>query len=238
MERGRLDLDTLATLVAEGEIETVIAAIPDLYGRLLGKRIQGRFFLDEIAGSGMHLCDYLYASDIEMDPTPGYAYTSWATGYGDIRGLPEMDTLRRATWLDRTAIVLCDSYEEEVDERVDVAPRTILRRQVELAQGAGFEPQLASELEFFLFRQSYEEARALGYRGLETREGYNEDYHVLAAGFAEPIVGAIRREVDASGIPVEFSKGEASAGQHELNLRYAPALEMADRHVLYKLAAK
>jgi len=236
--RGRLELAELERRVETGEIETVITAIPDLYGRLMGKRIVGRFFLDEIARGGMHACDYLYASDMEMDPTPGYDFTSWSSGYGDMRAVPDLETLREADWLDRCAIVLCDSLEEERDALIEVAPRTILRRQVERAAERGFVPQLASELEFFLFRESYDEARDKAYHGLRTREAYNEDYHLLAGGFAEPILGAIRRHVDASGIPVEFSKGEASAGQHELNLRYATAVEMADRHVIYKLAAK
>jgi glutamine synthetase len=236
--RGRLDHTELVRQIESGEIETVITAIPDLYGRLLGKRIVGRFFVEEIAGAGMHACDYLYASDMEMDPTPGYDFTSWSSGYGDMRAVPDLETLRRADWLDRTALVLCDSLEEERDELIEVAPRTILKRQVDRAAERGFVPQMASELEFFLFRESFEEARDQGYHGLHTREAYNEDYHVLAAGYAEPILGAMRRHVDASGIPVEFSKGEASAGQHELNLRYATAVEMADRHVIYKLAAK
>ena len=235
---GSLDLETLERLIADGEIDTVIAAIPDLYGRLLGKRIHGRFYLDEIATGGMRACDYVYASDMEMEPTQGYAFTSWDSGYGDLRAIPDPASLRRAAWLERTAIVLCDSLEEERDELIPVAPRTILAHQIERARSQGFSAQMASELEFFLFRESYDEAREYQYQGLRTREAYNEDYHVLAAGFAEPVVGSLRRLVDASGIPVEFSKGEASAGQHELNLRYAPALEMADRHVIYKLAAK
>lgn len=238
MTKGHLDLAALEGKVESGEIETVITAIPDLYGRLLGKRIVGRFFLDEIATGGMHACDYLYASDMEMEPTPGYDFTSWSSGYGDMRAVPDLHTLRWADWLDRTAIVLCDSLEEERDALIEVAPRTILKRQVERAGAMGFVPQLASELEFFLFEQSYDDARAQAYHGLRTHEAYNEDYHLLAGGFAEPVLGAIRRHVDASGIPVEFSKGEASAGQHELNLRYARAVEMADRHVIYKLAAK
>ncbi len=235
---GRLDRQQLEHKVEAGEIETVITAFPDLYGRLMGKRILARFFLEEIADDGMHACDYLFASDMEMDPTPGYDFTSWASGYGDMRAIPDMGSLRRADWLDRTAIVLCDSLDEEEDRLVPVAPRSILKRQVERAREKGLVPQLASELEFFLFKQSYDEARAQAYHGLETREGYNEDYHLLAGAWAEPVLGAIRRHVDASGIPVEFSKGEASAGQHELNLRYATAVEMADRHVLYKQAAK
>ncbi len=237
-ERGRLDLDTLSRLVEEGSIETVVTAVPDLYGRLVGKRITGHFFLEEIARDGMHACNYLFACDMEMNPTPGYAFTSWERGYGDFRGLPDLSTLRRAAWLDRTAIVLCDAYAEEDDELLEVAPRTLLRRQVERAEERGLVPHMGSELEFFLFHETYAGAREKGYRKLATSQHYVEDYHLLSGSFAEPVIGAIRRGVDASAVPVEFSKGEAGPGQHEINLRYARALEMADRHVLYKLAAK
>ena len=237
-ERGRLDLDTLRRRIDDGSVETVLTVIPDLYGRLMGKRIVGRYFLEEVAAQGMHVCDYLYACDMEMDPTPGYRFTSWESGYGDMRAIPDFATLRSAAWLDRTAIVICDTLEEDRDVRIAVAPRNILREQVERAGDAGFVPHLGSELEIFLFGDSYAGARQKGYRDLETSQQYNEDYHVLSGGFAEPVIGAIRRCVDDSGIPVEFSKGEASAGQHEINLRYSTAVEMADRHVIYKLAAK
>jgi len=235
---GRLDLEQLRRGVDEGGIETVVTAFPDLYGRLVGKRITGRFFLDAIAGHGMHVCNYLLACDMEMDPTPGYAFTSWASGYGDLRAVPDLGTLRRADWLDRSAIVLCDCLDDESGEPIAVAPRQILRRQIERAAGCGLHFHMGSELEFFLFRDDFERARAKGYRHLRASGGYVEDYHVLSGTFAEPVIGEIRRRVDASGIPVEFSKGEWGPGQHEINLRYAPALEMADRHVIYKLAAK
>jgi glutamine synthetase len=235
---GRLDLATLREMIEDGRIETVLTVLPDLYGRLMGKRIVGRFFLEEIAEGGMHACDYLLACDMEMDPTPGYSFTSWETGYGDIRAIPDFSTLRHAAWLDRTAIVLCHVLEDDRDVDVAVSPRNILKRQVERAAGLGFVPHCASELELFLFKETYAGAQARGYRDLPTSQVYNEDYHVLSSGFAEPVIGAIRRHVDASGIPVEFSKGEASPGQHEINLRYAEAIEMADRHVIYKYAAK
>jgi len=236
--RGMLDLSSLRRGVEDGSIETVITALPDPYGRLVGKRIQGRFFLDEIASHGMHACNYLLACDMEMDPTPGYSYTSWEQGYGDLRGVPDFATLRVGAWLDKTAIVLCDAVDDEHGNLVAVAPRSVLRRQVERAAERGFVPMMASELEFFLFADDYEAAHTKGYRNLRTSQKYIEDYHVLSGSFAEPVLGAIRRDVDASGIPVEFSKGEWGPGQHEINLRYAPALEMADRHVLYKQAVK
>jgi glutamine synthetase len=231
-----LDRRALEREVAEGRIETVVTAFPDLYGRLVGKRIHGPFFVGEVLGHGMHACDYLLACDMEMDPTPGYAFASWETGYGDLHAVPDLATLRRAAWLERTAIVVCDV--ERGGEAVEVAPRTLLRRQLERAARLGLHPQMGSELEFFLFREDYASARAKRWRGLVPGHHYVEDYHVLSGAFAEPVIGAIRRHVDASGIPVEFSKGEWGPGQHEINLRYASALEMADRHVIYKLAAK
>jgi len=233
-----LELDGLAREVAEGRIDTVVTALPDLYGRLIGKRIHGRFFLDEVASHGMHACDYVLACDMEMDPTPGYAFTSWKTGYGDLHAVPDLRTLRRAAWLERTALVLCDALHEKSGRPIEIAPRTILARQLERAAERGLFPQMGSELEFFLFRDDYRAAREKGWRDLEQSQHYIEDYHVLSGSFAEPVIGAMRRLVDASGIPVEFSKGEWGPGQHEINLRYAPALEMADRHVIYKLAAK
>ncbi len=234
---GGLDRETLDREISDGRIDTVVTAIPDLYGRLVGKRIHAPFFASEVLDHGMHVCDYLLACDMEMDPTPGYAFASWATGYGDLHATPDLATLRRAAWLERSAIVLCD-VEREGEGPVAVAPRSILRRQLERAAGLGLSALVGSELEFFLFREDYASARAKGWRGLAHGHHYIEDYHVLSGTFVEPVIGAIRRQVDASGIPVEFSKGEWGPGQHEINLRYAPALEMADRHVVYKLAAK
>jgi glutamine synthetase len=235
---GRLDLALLEERVATGEIDTVITALPDLYGRLVGKRITGHFFRDQVARHGMHMCDYLLACDMEMDPTPGYAFTSWDTGYGDLHCIPDLSTLRVAAWLERTAIVLCDAWRGEPSRLVSVAPRSILIRQLERAAALGLVVKMGSELEFFLFRDGFREARAKGYRDLVTTQDYIEDYHILSGTFVESVIGEIRRKMDASGVPVEFSKGEWGPGQHEINLCYAPALEMADRHIIYKLAAK
>jgi glutamine synthetase len=235
---GRLTLEALERAAGQGEIDTVVTALPDLFGRLVGKRISSRFFLDEVVGHGMHVCDYLLACDMEMDPTPGYAFASWDTGYGDLRADPDLATLRRAAWLPRSAIVLCDALDDAGAKPVEVSPRRILARQLERARERGLDVQMGSELEFFLLSDDYATAHAKGYRGLVPSQRYVEDYHVLSGTFAEPVVGAIRNALDASAIPVEFSKGEWGPGQHEINLRYAPALEMADRHVIYKTAAK
>jgi glutamine synthetase len=235
--RGRLDLATLARAAGDGSIHTVITALPDLFGRLVGKRIHARFFLDAIATGGMHVCDYLLASDMEMDPTPGYAFTNWETGYGDLHAVPDLATLRRAAWLEGTAIVLCDSFRGG-GAPVEVSPRRILQRQLERLAARGMVAKMGSELEFFLLRDDYAAAHAKGYRDLVPTQHYVEDYHILSSTRVEDVIGRIRADADASGIDVEFSKGEWGPGQHEINLRYAEALEMADRHVLYKQAAK
>ncbi|MFQ5514895.1 MAG: glutamine synthetase family protein [Myxococcota bacterium] len=236
--QGRLDRTALADGIRSGEIETVLTVFPDLYGRLVGKRITGSFFLDQVADHGMHACDYLLACDMEMDPSPGYRFTSWETGYGDFLCCPDWATLRRASWLEATAIVVCDILDEVRHEPVPVAPRTILRRQLDRLREAGFLARGASELEFFVLRESYASAAGKGYADLNPFSHYSEDYHVLQGTKVEPLVGSIRRHLERSGIPVEFSKGEWGEGQHEINLRYCELLEMADRHVLYKTAAK
>lgn len=235
---GRLDRNQLARKVESGEIDTVLTVFPDLYGRLVGKRITGRFFCEEVIDRGMHACDYLLACDMEMDPVPGYRYASWEKGYGDLLAKPDLTTLRTAAWLDRTAIVLCDAFDHHGEEPVAVAPRTILRRQTEKARAAGLVPKGASELEFYILRDGYERAREKRFTDLELFGWYAEDYHTLQGLKEEPLVGEARRALEASAIPVEFSKGEWSPGQHEINLRYADLLEMADRHVLYKQALK
>ncbi|MGD9763275.1 MAG: glutamine synthetase family protein [Candidatus Binatia bacterium] len=235
---GLLSEDELREQVGSAELDTVLVVFPDLYGRLVGKRYDAGFFCAHVLADGMHACDYLLACDMEMEPVPGYRFTSWERGYGDVRCVPDLRTLRRAAWLERTALVLCDVHTDPGDAPVAVAPRSILRRQLERAAAAGYLPMGASELEFFVLRETYESAHAKGFDNLALAGWYIEDYHALQGFKVEPLVGAIRRLVAASGIPVESSKGEWGPGQHELNLEYADFLEMADRHVIYKQAAK
>jgi glutamine synthetase len=235
---GRIDSDTLKRMVADDEIDTVIAAFPDMYGRLVGKRIAANFFVDEVMTHGLHACDYLLACDIDMDPVPGYAFTSWAKGYGDFRPIPDFETLRVASWHDKTALVLCDVYREDHRELVPVAPRSILKRQLARAAEKKFSVMAASELELYVFKDSYETAAEKGFIRLEPLGRVIEDYHILQGTKEEFLIGDIRSHLERSGIPVESSKGEWGPGQQEIGLRYANALEMADRHVLYKHAAK
>lgn len=230
--------EELHARVNADEIDTVVVGFTDHFGRLMGKRYDAHFFLEDALDHGAHACNYLLAVDMEMEPVPGYAYASWAGGYGDFHLVPQLSTLRRAAWTERTAFVLCDVCEGEADDLVAVAPRSILRRQIDRAEAAGFTAKAASELEFFMYEESYRDAHSMGYSELTTSGWYNEDYHLLQGARVEPYVGAARRALRHSGIPVENSKGEAARGQHELNIRYTDALTMADRHVVMKHAMK
>ncbi len=235
--KGMLKLEQLRELVTQGEIETVVVGFTDPYGRMLGKRFDAEMFVEETASQGAHACDYLLTADMEMEPVPGYRFANWELGYGDVHLAPDLGTLRLATWLDKTALVLCDVRSEKGDP-IGVAPRSILRRQVEAARSLGYESLAASELEYYLFRTSYREAAREGYRDLEPAGCYLEDYHILQGTRTESFHGAARRHLKLSGVPVETSKGEWGRGQHELNVRYAEALEMADRHVVLKQCLK
>ena len=230
--------DDLRSLVNAGEVDTVLAAFTDGYGRLLGKRIDADFFVDHTIGHGTHACDYLLTVDMEMEPVSGYEYASWELGYGDFHLVADVATLARAGWTDSSAIVLCDVVDVETHAPVAVAPRSMLATQVERAAALGFTVKAASELEFFLFDDSYRDAHRKGYADLEPAGWYIEDYHLLQGARVEGYVGAARRALTATGIPVESSKGEWGRGQHELNIRYADVSTMADRHSLMKHAMK
>jgi glutamine synthetase len=236
-EKGMLTLEELGGLVERGEVETVLAVFPDMYGRLMGKRITGDFFVEEVARGGLHACDYLLACDMEMDVIPGYKYTSWETGYGDVHCVPDFATLRRADWLPGTALVLCDLFDRQ-EQPVEVSPRRMLQRQLARAREAGFTVMGGTEIELYAFDDSFESARAKSYHDLKPMGAYNEDYHILQGTKEEELIGAIRRHLGRSGVPIEVSKGEAGLGQQEINLRYSEALAQADRNVLYKHAAK
>lgn len=236
--RGMLSLEELRPKIETGEIETVVTVFSDLYGRLLGKRITGDFFLEQTAASGMHACNYLLTVDMEMEPVPGYPYANWELGYGDFHCVPDLQTLRLATWLDKSALVICDVADEKAHDLVPVAPRTILRRQMTAAANLGYLPLGSSELEYFIFDESYRSARGMNYLGLRPYGAYIEDYHILQGTREEVLNAAARKHLAASGVPVEFSKGEWGPGQHELNIRYADLLTMADRHTIYKQCFK
>ncbi len=236
--QGMLTLEELAHRVSNGEIDTVAVAFSDLYGRLMGKRYDAEFFVESAAQDGAHACDYLLTVDMDMEPVPGYSFANWERGYGDVHLVPDLATLRVASWLDRTALVLCDVADTRIHQPVAVAPRTILRRQLDAAAAAGYSAMGGSELEYYLFENSFREAAAKGYRDLESAGWYLEDYHMLQGAREEGFNAEARRHLKQSGVPVETSKGEWGCGQHELNVRYAEVLAMADNHSVYKQCLK
>ncbi len=234
---GALTFDELKEAVAAGDIDTVLAVQVDMQGRLMGKRFHANFFIDS-AYEETHSCNYLLATDMEMDTVEGFKSTSWASGYGDYTMKPDLSTLRHIPWLEGTALVICDVLDHHTHEEVPHSPRAILKKQVARLQAAGLKAYMASELEFFLFQQSFEELRESGLRGPRPISAYNEDYHIFQTTKEEGVMRAIRNGLEGADIPVENSKGEADAGQEEINVRYAEALTMADRHALIKNATK
>jgi glutamine synthetase len=235
---GLLSRDELEALIRSGEIDTVLMVFPDLQGRLVGKRTTGRFFLQSVADAGTENCDYLIACDMDNNPVSGYRFTSYEQGYGDMLARADWNTVRLIPWVEKTAMIMCDLLNVSTGELIEVAPRSILQRQVDEAAAMGLLPMVASEIEFYLFRDTYDEAHDKGYRGLRPHSPWIEDYHILQTTKDEYILGQIRRNLEAAGVPVEFSKGEAGKGQHEINLDYTTAVEMADRNSVYKTAAK
>ncbi len=230
-------LDYLKTRVEDGSIDTVLVSFVDMQGRLMGKRFHAQNFLDG-AWQETHCCNYLLATDLEMATPDGYAATSWAAGYGDYVMKPDLSTLRPVPWLEGTAMVLCDIEDHHHHAPVPHSPRQVLQRQIERLAGMGYTAMAATELEFFLFEQGYDEIRKNGFRDLTPISGYNEDYHILQTTKEEAVMRPLRNHLFAAGIPVENTKGEAEAGQAELNIRYAEALTCADNHTIAKHATK
>ena len=229
-------LEHLRADVEAGRIDTVLVAFPDMQGRLIGKRFQAQFFL-EGAMDETHGCDYLLADDIDMEPVPGYEAANWGRGYGDFVMTPDMGTLMKCTWLEGTALVIADVVDHH-HEPVPHAPRNVLKRQLARLAEMGLSANFASELEFYLFDESFRSAHEEGYANLQTAGYYIEDYHIFQTTKEEGVMRALRNHLNASGIPVENSKGEWGPGQEEINVRYAEALKMADRHVVIKNATK
>jgi glutamine synthetase len=234
---GNLSFDQLKTEIAAGEIDTVLACAVDMQGRLVGKRFLASFFADS-AHDETHGCNYLLANDIDMEPVPGYKAASWDKGYGDFVMKPDMSTLRRIPWLEKTALVLCDLQDHHTHSDLPHSPRAILRKQVARLKERGWLAYFASELEFYLFDESYDSIRAKHWKNLVTASPYIGDYLIGITSKEEGVMRRLRNEMNAAGIPIENSKGEWGPGQEEINVRYAEALDMADRHVILKNGAK
>ncbi len=232
-----LSFADLKKRAADGSIDTVLVCMVDMQGRLMGKRFHVMNFI-ESAHEETHCCNYLLATDLEMATPDGYASTSWAAGYGDYVMKPDLTTLRPVPWLEGTAMVLCDILDHDTHQPVSHSPRQVLKRQIDRLEALGFDAMMATELEFFLFAKPLDQLRREGYRNLEPISGYNEDYNIFQTTKEEHVMRTVRNTLYAAGVPIENSKGEAEAGQEELNIRYADALACADHHSIAKHAVK
>jgi glutamine synthetase len=229
---------SLLAAIKKGTFHTVILAMPDMQGRWIGKRFTARHFAKSVAAHGTHACAYLLTVDMEMDPVPGFALTSWDKGYQDFALMPDFSTWRGLAWLPGTALVVADVMDAKHEHPIKVSPRQILKDQVARAAAKGWSLKMATELEFYLLRETYESAQKKNWTGLEHYGTYIEDYHILQGTREEPVVGDIRNLMEASGVPIENSKGEWGPGQHEINLEYSDPVQMADLHTVYKHGAK
>jgi glutamine synthetase len=233
----KMTLAQLRAQVKSGQIDTVLVGCPDPFGRLVGKRFRADFFLDRVARHGTHGCNYLLTVNLEMDPLEGFKVANWAAGFGDFGFRPDLSTLRVLPWQPGAALVICDHVHHD-GSLVAENPRSVLRRQLERLERLGLTCYCASELEFYLFNQTYHAAYQNGYRDLEPSSDYRIDYHLMQPTRDEPLMRAIRNGMTAAGIPVESSKGEWSRGQHEINFTYAEPLPIADRHTVFKQGIK
>ncbi len=232
-----MNFKNLASLVRAGKIDTVLVAAPDALGRLMGKRFTAPYFLKSVVRHSTHGCNYLLTVNMEMDPMDGFKLASWDQGYGDFEMRPDESTLRVLPWQPGTALVLCDFHHHN-GSRVEEAPRSVLRRQLERLAGEGYSCGIASELEFYLFNQNYHAAFQAGYRDLAPSSDYRIDYHTMQPTRDEDLMRAARNQMTGAGIPVECSKGEWGRGQHEINFTYDAPLPMADMHVVFKQGLK
>jgi glutamine synthetase len=234
---GYLSLDQLRDAVADGHVDTVIVAFTDMQGRLVGKRVSARLFLEDVAAHGAECCNYLLAVDVEMNTVDGYAMSSWERGYGDMAMIPDFTTLRIAPWLEATALVTADLQWLD-GTPVEASPRRILQRQLERLAERGLTAHVGTELEFIVFDDSYREAWRKGYRDLTPASDYNIDYALLASTRMEPLLRDIRNAMDGAGMYCEGVKGECNFGQQEIAFRYDTALTTCDNHSIYKNGAK
>ncbi len=234
---GLLSIDDLTALVEAGQIDTVLVAFSDMQGRLQGKRCGARYFLEEVATNATEGCNYLLAVDVDMNTVDGYAMSSWDLGYGDVVLQPDLSTLRRVPWHEGTALVLCDVQWED-GTPVAASPRQVLRRQLARLAERGLAAYVGTELEFIVFKDSYEDAWRKAYRGLDPANQYNVDYSLIGTGRIEPLLRRIRNEMGGAGMYVESAKGECNLGQHEIAFRYTEALTTCDNHSIYKTGAK
>ncbi|MBL4805864.1 MAG: glutamine synthetase [Rhodobacteraceae bacterium] len=237
MASGNLSFEDLKKSVSDGTVDTVLVCLVDMQGRLMGKRFLAQHFVDS-AWEETHCCNYLLATDLEMGTPDGFASTNWASGYGDYLMKPDLNTLRTVPWLEGTVMILCDVLDHHSHEPIAHSPRAMLKKQLAKLETMGFDAIMATELEFFIFEKSFAEIQKSGFRDLTPISSYNEDYHIFQTTKEEHIMRPIRNHLYAAGIPIEGTKGEAEAGQEELNIKYDKALNTADYHTIAKHAIK
>jgi glutamine synthetase len=231
------ELRSAISHTGENAIDTVVLAIVDMQGRLQGKRFHAQHFVDVVAGEGAEGCNYLLAVDVDMNTVDGYAMSGWAGGYGDFAMVPDLSTLRLTPWHPATALVLADVAWFD-GTPVPASPRQILRRQLDRLAARRLRAYAGTELEFIVYRDSYEEAWQRGYRDLTPANRYNVDYSLLGTARVEPLLRRLRLDMAGAGLRPESAKGECNYGQHEVAFRYAEALTCADHHAIYKNGAK
>jgi glutamine synthetase len=234
-----LTVDQLRAKVADGTVDTVVVAFPDMQGRLQGKRIHAQFFLDTVLAHGTEGCNYLLAVDVDMNTVDGYAISSWERGYGDMEFVLDLATLHPVPWIPGTAMVICDLvWLDEAHSPVVESPRQVLRAQVDRATQQGLVAFAGTELEFIVFNDTYEQAWDLAYRGLTPANQYNVDYSLLGTSRVEPLLRDIRNGMFAAGLVVESAKGECNLGQHEIAFKFDEVIRTGDHHSIYKNGAK
>jgi len=232
-----LTVEQLRKDVADKKIDTVVIAMTDMQGRLVGKRVDANFFLNEVLKHGTEGCNYLLAVDVEMNTVPGYEMSSWERGYSDMAMMPDTNTLRYIPWQDGAALLLADVQWLDHSDVV-ASPRQILKKQIKALNDAGMKAMVGTELEFVVYNNTYEQAFNKGYKDLTPSNQYNVDYSILGGSRVEPLLRAIRLGMNGAGMNVESVKGECNFGQHEIAFKYSDALTSCDNHVIYKNGAK
>ncbi|WP_257351019.1 glutamine synthetase family protein [Pseudalkalibacillus decolorationis] len=237
-QSGLISKEQLMDDLQSGHVDTVLLAFCDMQGRLMGKRLTAEFCLENNIDKGTHFCNYLMGTDFEMNTPPGYKLMNWEKGYGDWTAVPDWTTLRIVPWLDKSVMVFCNVEDAKTGQEVAVVPRNLLNNQLKKAKQKGYSFMMASELEFYMFNETFESIHQKDYQNMELAGHYNEDYNLLQGTRNEPFYQKIRRNMAAAGLPVESSKGESCSGQHEINLRYGQALTAADNHIMFKHGIK
>jgi glutamine synthetase len=217
-------------------IRQVAIATPDTQGRPVGRTVPvERFMADPEAG--VDISSYALIYDLAGMPLFDSPFAGPHSGYHDIRLKPDLETLRHYPGAEGTVLCVADVVDAH-GEFVAYSPRTILRQQVDAAKQAGFDVVMASELEFYLFRESPFEARAQEFRGLHPTTPERSTYGIAPAIAQREFLQAVTREMERARVSASSAQTEAGRGQWEVNLDHADPLTSADAHLAFKLGVK